>query len=43
MSQLPSVAEITEEHLVLIGVVLALGADLTLGALPVVAGHVLEK
>ena len=40
---LPSVAKITEEHLVFVRVVLALGADLALGTLPTVVSHILKK
>ena len=38
---LPAVTEIAEQHFVLVGVVFALGADLTFGTLPVVVGHIL--
>lgn len=37
------VAEIAEEHLVLVGVVVAFGADLAIGAHPVVGGDELKK
>ena len=42
-SHSPSVAEVAEEHLVLVGVVVADGADLAVGALPLVVGHVLQQ
>ena len=38
---LPPVAKVAKEHLVLVGVVLTVGADLAVSALPVVADHVL--